>query len=846
MTSVARPRPASASGSRVASAARALLAVLLVLIPLCFTQWTLEAFELLKVSLLHVGALGLLALGASALLLRPSGGVSLLARVRGWAGEVAREPLALGFVLLLLSGLVSTVTSLSRWTSLVGAHESYSGLPTVLAYGVLFFATRAVCRSGAQARVLLAAPVLASALVAGYAWAQWLDVDALRWERVATLGERARIFSTLGHPSHLAAWLAMALPLVALFALRARAAGQRAVLVRLGALAAAGLGAAVLTFSRGGWLALLAALGVLGLGHSRHLSRRAVALGALGLGLLAVVLGVGLWLAPEDGGALAALRGRLLHFGEGSTRLHIWRAALGMFTEHPLWGTGLDTFQLAFEGKRSAEYWQLEWNGTPAKAHNAPLHMLATQGALGGLALLVVCGGAGLALRRAGRRLGAEERPLLVVVAAGLLAFGVQDLFSFGVAATGSLAVVLCGVLSGLGREGGSEVALSAPRKAERWALGLAGALGCAVFLAGLWGPGAQRGGAGAMLGLLLPCLALVGTARGVLRVGLGGGHPHPGPLPKGEGTDTGSTRLRPSGWRRVGMVAVWAGALALAAWGVGRPVLASAACRDGQAWLVLSPEKALPFLERSVALDPTRDVCLARLGTAALLVAKTTTDGGVRRAALEQAGRAFERARALVPADAYHRSNLARLRTELARDGKARADEAFAAYDAALALDPANGHILADAALSALTLGDTGRARVYAARALSLYADFAPPRAVLGYLALAAGDAEGAVRLLEGAMKGHWRGDEGARRAALGNLAAALLRLGRHAEALEPAREAVRLMPDNVDTRFNLGRTLQLLGRHAEAAEEFRRILARQPTHAPAREALQASTTSP
>jgi len=64
-------------------------------------------------------------------------------------------------------------------------------------------------------------------------------------------------------------------------------------------------------------------------------------------------------------------------------RIYIWKSALMMFRDFPIFGTGLDTFQVMFPYYRLPIYWQLEWNGTPEKTHNIFLQVLATQGIAG-------------------------------------------------------------------------------------------------------------------------------------------------------------------------------------------------------------------------------------------------------------------------------------------------------------------------------------------------------------------------------------------------------------------------------------------------------------------------------
>jgi hypothetical protein len=99
------------------------------------------------------------------------------------------------------SALASTAGSLSRWTSLVGADDSFAGLPTVVACAGLFFATRALCQTPEAARRLFLAPVLGAAVASTYTVLQWLGLDPMPWARAASFGGAVRPFSTLSHPN---------------------------------------------------------------------------------------------------------------------------------------------------------------------------------------------------------------------------------------------------------------------------------------------------------------------------------------------------------------------------------------------------------------------------------------------------------------------------------------------------------------------------------------------------------------------------------------------------------------------------------------------------------------------
>ncbi len=765
------------------AAGQALLLLHLALSPAAFSYATAEIFEHHKAALLVLAALSVLALG--------------LPGVRR-----TREPVALGVLLFSGSALVSTLTSLSPWSSLTGHPESPAGLPVLLAGTVLFFATRALCATPAEARRLLAAPVLGAAVAATYATLQLLGWDPIPWVRTASFEGAVRPFATLSHPNFLGAYLAMAAPLVALFAFRAAARRQWLATGGFTLVGLLSLLAIATSLSRGAWLALAAALlvllgGTFLLGH-----RRAVAL-TVGLGLVLAVGLVGAVLVlREPEGIASPLLERARQLTESSGRLHIWRAAWHIFLEHPLVGCGLDAFSLAFQRHRAPEYWLLEWNTTPYKAHNGLLHVLATQGLLGAGAALFLAGGLVLAGGRAWRRASAEERPLVLALLAGLAAFYVQGLVSFTVAATGTLFVTFAGLLSRLGGPGTEAPQEPSPglgRRAFSLTLGASGGLALLVFLHNFHGgaPPSEGGASPQLIALLILAASLIGTVLSLLSIERR--EPEPPAPPR--------TERSPCAWSRWLGVGRWAAAAALAYLILVRPTLASRACREGDRLLGRSPAQAAAHFERAVALDATRPLYFTKLGTALHLATRSAASPEERGQLLSRAREAFQRALALVPEDARLHAGLGGLLAELALQGEATAAQVLAAHDAALERDPNNANLYVQAAQSALVVGDLSSAQRYATRAAGLYPHFGPPRAQWGYVTLATGYPETAVQLLREALKGEWHGDESGRLVASTNLAAALLALGRREEALAQYRDILTVHPDHALAREALRR---------------------------------------
>lgn len=691
-------------------AGRAALFGLLLLAPLVFWTGTAEAFESNKAALLAAAALALVVLAGRRLI----------------PANPGREPAVLGVALFAASAAVSTVFSLSPRTSLAGAHESHAGLGTVAAYAVVFFAARALCARPDDARRLMRAAVLAGAAASVYALVQLAGLDPVAWDRTSDFAGYVRPFATMGHPNHLGAYLAAAFPLAAVFA--ADAARRRRWPAFAAFALAAALGAVVIvaTLSRGAWLAFAAALLVFAA------ARRRLACGlAAGLGLTALAAGLACLAAPDGPQMLDTLARRARGLADAPARMHLWRAGIEVFADHPLSGCGLDTFQLAFQSKRTVAFWETpgEWGVTPLKAHNEAVHILATQGLFGAGAAGGFLAGLAWAAARAVRRAAPEDRPFVLALAAGAVAFCVQALFSFAVVGCGVLFVVQAALLT----------RLASPE--------------------------------------IVPV-------------------PVRPPWPGG----------------RIVSAGLWAGAVAAAYFGVFLPVRASSFCREGLNRLDHDPQEALACLERAASVCPGNDLYWTHLGTASRACAEAAA-GAERRRLLLRVGEAFDRAAQLVPANMQNHANRGLLLADLAREGLADPDTAFAVLDRALAGDPNNLRLYTDAGRAALLLGQPKRCTAYARRALDLGPRFAQGHALLGAVALAEKRFADAADDLGEAVVSDWRGDTDGFAAALTMRAMALMELGRFEEAAGTAQLALTWAPDSAASRAILARALQHTG---------------------------------
>jgi tetratricopeptide (TPR) repeat protein len=516
----------------------------------------------------------------------------------------------------------------------------------------------------------------------------------------------------------------------------------------------------------------------------------------------------------------------------------VWRAAWELFCDRPVCGWGLDAFRLAFGARRPADYEPAEWNSTPTRAHNELLHVLATQGLLGGAAVLVLLAGLARAARRAWRAAAPEDRPFLAALLASLAGFAVQDLFGFTVAGCGTLFCTGAALLSRWGspRDPSETTGAAAAGARWTWAGGLpaGGAVALLVFAlnagVGAWPVCLALGAAGAVV-----TLAVLRLEAGPPRLRIPGRRLR---ISGQSAREPPPARLGLKGRLLLHLGIGAASAAALGAWVV-RPYRAGLACHAGDLLVQDDPRAALASYERAVALDPGSAHCWTRLSGAAQLAARRAPTAAEQQGDLRRARAALDRAVALVPADPFHHANRGRLLGELACRGLTPPAEALAEWEAALAGDPCNALFLAEAARTALALGDYARARRYATRGLALYPRFPLLRAQLGACAFAEGRLAEAAAVLGAASDADWGADGEGLARALATRAAVHLGLRQFDRARQDALAALVHQPLWPPGHFLLAQALQGLGQRQAACAAYRCVLTLSPGDARALRAL-------
>ena len=340
-----------------------------------------------------------------------------LPRGPGWIWYVD-VPVAAFLVLNIAAWAFST----DRVQSLYGERLSYQGLLTLLLYVGFFAFARLTIADDRGLRLLTWAVAGGATLVAGYALVQKAGLDPI-WEGYLPGG---RVFSSIGQANALAAYFVLAIPVTL-----ALLVGSRTIVRLLVLLASAAMVAAlVLTQSRGGFLGFLAVLASLAVGGGL-LVRLPVSRRRFGVG---VVVAVALAAIVAAGVSASGNRERVSS-ADSSIRFHLdaWRVAVEVAAEHPLLGTGPETFPDVFP-----RYSHLVLPGDRATAldafrvespHNVYLGIAAGSGIPALLAYLAVIAGFFVATVRAARSASRERQLVLVAFLAAVTGHLVTDAF---------------------------------------------------------------------------------------------------------------------------------------------------------------------------------------------------------------------------------------------------------------------------------------------------------------------------------------------------------------------------------------------------------------------------------
>ena len=309
-----------------------------------------------------------------------------------------RTMLDVPLLVFLAVQILSTITSIDFRTSLLGFYSRFhGGLASSFSYALLYWAW--VSNMGKTETKKAFNVLFASALlVSVYAVLQHFGIDKEVWVQDV----QNRVFSSLGQPNWLAAWIVALSPLAwALFI-------KEKLNYKWFSLSALFFLVLLYTKSRSGVVAFAGAFTFFW-AFEFWLSKKLKKplniqkpFGALLVVFVAFALAIGTpWTKPIFSPKEAVIeevkpQGPALETGgteSGEIRKIVWQGALDLWKKYPLLGTGVETFGISYYFARPVEHNLVsEWDFLYNKAHNEYLNIAATTGSIGLLAYIALAG----------------------------------------------------------------------------------------------------------------------------------------------------------------------------------------------------------------------------------------------------------------------------------------------------------------------------------------------------------------------------------------------------------------------------------------------------------------------
>ena len=383
----------------------------LFITPLIFTSLTSELFEIPKMIFVYILTAALICL-------------YLIYCYANKKIIITKNPILIIFTIFIITLGISTIFSTDHHLSVFGYYTRLNGsLVSTICYYLIFFITSSTL-SRKDAIEGIKFVVLSAVFVSLWGIPGHFGYDpncfVLTGKLTSTCWKTEfqptlRIFSTFGQPNWLGAFLAMTIPLSISLALSTKGF-QKIFFISSTFIILLGL---VLTNSRSAFLSLLIAVGIflplLGIKKIKS------SIPILIIILFGSTLILGLFGRPLWERNLEAIRQNIFFLQQpqkkldassqtenpsppptstslesggtesGTIRLIVWKGAIEIFKNHPILGTGPETFAVSYYRFRPSQHNQTtEWNFLYNKAHNEYLNYLSNTGIIGLAAYLIL------------------------------------------------------------------------------------------------------------------------------------------------------------------------------------------------------------------------------------------------------------------------------------------------------------------------------------------------------------------------------------------------------------------------------------------------------------------------
>ncbi len=315
-----------------------------------------------------------------------------------------RTMLDIPLLVFLGSQIISTLLSIDPLTSRLGYYSRFNGgLASTVSYLLLYWAfVSNISKKGAKKLVNLT--LWSGVIVSAYGVLEHFGIDKDIWQQDV----QSRVFSTLGQPNWLAAWIVALTPITwaQITKQKENKVGLKSVIPYF--LSTLFFTVLLFTGSRSGLLGFgVAEIIFWGLVFFKYKFKyiKEFLVSNIILVIMAVLFGT--QLTPSIFNVVARSQnsqpetitqtgGTALETGgteSGIIRKIVWQGAVEIWKHYPIFGTGVETFAYSYYQYRPAAHnLTSEWDYIYNKAHNEYLNFMANTGTVGILAYLVVVG----------------------------------------------------------------------------------------------------------------------------------------------------------------------------------------------------------------------------------------------------------------------------------------------------------------------------------------------------------------------------------------------------------------------------------------------------------------------
>lgn len=306
--------------------------------------------------------------------------------------EIAKTPLDIPILLFLASQIISTIVSINPHTSLFGYYSRFhGGLMSTVSYVTLFYALITHFQGESKAiKNLITAIITSAAIIAIYGVLEHFGIDKNIWIQDV----QSRVFSTLGQPNWLSAFLIAILPLSLFQLVSSRNNSHRLLYTGLSLLY---LVAILFTKSQSGIAATGVVLVLFFIITAIQKKKSLLLLAFIPLTFLILTfkgdyvrqtLSSLNKINPFYSDSLTIATKENIGRSGGSDSMTIrrivWEGAIKLGLQYPLFGTGVETFGYSYYSVRPAAHnLTSEAEFLYNKAHNEYLNFLATTGFVG-------------------------------------------------------------------------------------------------------------------------------------------------------------------------------------------------------------------------------------------------------------------------------------------------------------------------------------------------------------------------------------------------------------------------------------------------------------------------------